>query len=106
MSAKCNQNTSATVGARVNYRPYQATFQKTKIFGEIKAVLEENSPSIGFSTLATNLKVRFVPSISLLSCWDYTNTDRSETHELGHIALIRPPHKNDEFSTSKSFQGR
>ena len=27
-----------------NYRPYQTTFQKTKIFGEVKEVLEENSP--------------------------------------------------------------
>ena len=89
-----------------NYRPYQTTFQKTKIFGEVKEVLEGNSPLIGFSALATNLKVRFVPSVSLLSCWNHTNTDRSETHKLGHIALIRPPQKNDEFSTSKTFQGR
>ena len=27
-----------------HYRPYQTTFQKTKIFGEVKEVLEENSP--------------------------------------------------------------
>ena len=73
-----------------NYRPYQTTFQKSKIFGEVKEVLEGNSPIIGFSALATNLKVRFVPSVSLLSCWNHTNTDRSETHKLGRIALIRP----------------
>ena len=74
-----------------NYRPYQTTFQKSKIFGEVKEVLEGNSSIIGFSTLATNLKVRFVPSVSLLSCWNHTNTDRSEAHKLGRIALIRPP---------------
>ena len=50
--------------------------------------------------------MRSVPSVSLLSCWNRTNNDRSETHKLGRIALVRPPQRNDEFSTSKTFQGR
>ena len=35
---------------------------------------------MGFSALATNLKVRSVPSISLLSYWNHKNKHMSETH--------------------------
>ena len=50
--------------------------------------------------------MRSVPSVSMLTCCNHTNTDRPEPPKLGRIALVRPRQKNDDFNTLKAFQGR